>query len=314
MGWFYIMKKNKIYVLGSVNMDLVISTDVIPKQGETVSGKDFFINSGGKGANQAVQAAKLLEDVKMIGAIGKDIYGASLKETLTSYGVDTKKVKELDDTNSGVAVITRYESDNRIIISAGANAYVSLDDVMKHLDGDKGDILVVQFEIPFKTTEYGLKKAKERGMITICNPAPYDDEVKKMFPYIDYLVVNQTEAELMSGIYPNTGDDVKRIYEFVKKKGVKHLLVSLGSKGASLIKDDVYYYSPAFKINAVDTTGAGDAFIGAFSRCLVNKIYGEEKLRFCNATSAIVCMHAGAQQSMPVLSEVLDFLNKYKDK
>lgn len=131
MGWFYIMKKNKIYVLGSVNMDLVISTDVIPKQGETVSGKDFFINSGGKGANQAVQAAKLLENVKMIGAIGKDIYGASLKETLTSYGVDTKKVKELDDTNSGVAVITRYESDNRIIISAGANAYVSLDDVMK---------------------------------------------------------------------------------------------------------------------------------------------------------------------------------------
>lgn len=306
------MKKNKIYVLGSLNMDLVISTDVIPKQGETVSGKDFFINSGGKGANQAVQAAKLLENVIMIGAIGKDIYGASLKETLTSYGVDTKKVKELDNTSSGVAVITRYEADNRIIINAGANAYVSLDDVIKHLDGDEGDLLVVQFEIPFKTTEYALKKAKKRGMITICNPAPYNDEVKKMFPYIDYLVVNQTETELMTGIYPNNDVDVKRVYEIVKKKGVKHLLVSLGSKGASLIKDDIYYYSPAFKINAVDTTGAGDAFIGAFSRCLVNKIYGQEKLRFCNATSALVCMKAGAQQSMPTLAEVLNFLNKQK--
>lgn len=147
-------------------------------------------------------------------------------------------------------------------------------------------------------------------MITICNPAPYSDNVKDMLKYIDYLVVNQTEAELMTGIYPNNQEDCMKFYQAVKNPGVKYLLISLGSKGASLIKENKYLYSPAFKINAVDTNGAGDAFIGAFSRCLVNEIHGEEKLKFCNATSALVCQKSGAQQSMPELTEVLDFINK----
>lgn len=301
------MKKNNIYVLGSLNTDLVIYTDRMPEKGETIHGKNFITNAGGKGGNQAVAAGMLGENVTMIGAVGKDYYSKMLLDSLERGNINTKSVKIVHGVPSGTAVIIRTKDDNRIIIDSGANATVDIKDIENEMDASKNDIFITQFEIPLETVKKGLMIAKNKKMITILNPAPaikFEDEIYK---YVDYLVVNQSEANILAGIYPKNKEDAEKIFEVLKPKGIKNLVVTLGEIGSVLV-NEYTYFDKAHKIKPVDTTGAGDAFIGALAYGINNQLNDNDKLKICNATSALVCLKEGAQQSMPSLKEVQDFI------
>lgn len=307
------MTRSKVYVLGSINIDLVINTDRIPNKGETISGHHFMINSGGKGANQAIAAAKLGADVKMIGAIGSDPFNEIAKTALKEGEVDTTYVKT-SMTNTGVAVIIKCENDNRIILDGGSNLCITDEDIEHGLsEAGENDLFISQFEVNNDAVLYGLKLAKAKKMITILNPAPVKPIQDDLYPFIDYLVINQTEAELLTGIYPTTTDDVVKISEMLKAKGTKNIVVTMGEIGAAMITDAVYFEN-AHQIEVVDTVGAGDSFIGAIAYGLTEQMTEKELLKLGNATSAIVCMHDGVQGAMPSLQDVQIFLQEREGK
>lgn len=300
------MRKNEIYVLGSINIDLTIFTNRVPNQGETITGKDFMTAAGGKGANQAVAAAKIGNKVNMIGAVGNDYFQKQVIDSLLEANVNIDNVKVVNDASTGVAIITRSNGDNRIVLDPGANYKITTEDVDKGLKGIEKDIFISQFEIPMDVVKYGLIKAKEQKMITIVNPAPVRIIEDDLYQYIDYLVVNQSEAELLTGIYPHDLEDSIKVYEFFKLKGLKTLVVTLGESGSAILNGSKTF-KPAHKIKPIDTTGAGDAFIGAFAHSIINGFEHLETLEFSNSTSALVCLKKGAQQSMPNLEEINKF-------
>lgn len=303
------MKKSNIFVLGSINVDLVISAPVFPKQGETITGKDFLINSGGKGANQAVAASKLGGNVSLIGAVGNDQFNEiALKEVKLS-GINTNNIIEKNST-TGVAMIIKHDGDNRIILDSGSNTLITKEDLINGLEDAKdNDIFISQFEVNEDAVYEGLKIAKSLNMTTILNPAPAKIIKDEVYKDIDYLVINQSEALLLTNIYPNDYSDTAKVYEYFKSKGLKHLIVTLGSKGSVYLGEEVFNTN-AYKIIPVDTTGAGDSFIGAFAYGLSNKMNPKDNLELANATSALVCLKAGAQQSMPTLIEVEKFIEE----
>lgn len=301
------MKNNNIYVLGSINVDLVISAPIFPKQGETIHGKDFLINSGGKGANQAVAAKKLGANVHLIGAVGNDEFKDIALKVIRSSGVNTESVF-VKDAKTGVAMIIKHEGDNRIILDSGSNILISREDLVQGLKGAReGDVFISQFEVNMDVVYEGLKIAKSLKMVTILNPAPAALIKDEAYKDIDYLVINQSEAELLTNIYPKSFEDTKEVFNFFKKKGLKNLIVTLGSKGSVYLGHEVFK-TEAYKIITVDTTGAGDSFIGAFAYGLVNDLSPNETLKIANATSALVCLRPGAQRAMPSLNEVEKFI------
>jgi len=302
--------KRKIYVLGSLNNDLVIYVDKLPKPGETIFGKNFMTNVGGKGGNQAVAASMLEENVFMISAVGDDYYSENLVKQLNLKGVNTKYIKALKNQKSGTALIVSSLDDNQIIVDKGANDLVDYKDFFENEKINEQDILIVQYEIPIKIANEGLKIAKSKNMITILNPAPavkLDDEI---YQYVDYLILNQSESEIIFEIYPEKNQDFDKIIEIMKQKTIKNVLITLGSKGALLIENNNKFYQEAFKITPIDTTGAGDAFIGAFAYGISNNLSPQEKLKFANATSALACLKKGAMQAMPKLEEVKKFMKE----
>lgn len=305
------MKKNtKIYCLGSINVDLTITTDRIPNKGETLAGTNFIINSGGKGANQASAAAKLGADVKMIGVVGNDQFKDLTLNTLKKANVDVSNIVVDEHYTSGVAIIIKNDNDNRIILDGGVNMKISKEVIDKGLEtSELGDIFITQFEINQDATLYGLKQAKDKGMVTILNPAPAREIPLEMYQLVDYLVINQSEAELLTGIYPSTKEEAIRIGEIIKPKGPQNVIVTMGDKGAVLISGNIHFIK-SHKIKVVDTIGAGDAFIGSFAYGLTKGLKHEDILKLSNATSALVCLKEGAQEAMPSLEMVNAFLEK----
>lgn len=301
--------KNNIYVLGSINVDLVINAPIFPSQGETVVGKDFLINSGGKGANQAVAAKKLGANVNLIGAVGNDQFAQlALKEAIDNK-VDISNIVRKDST-TGVAMIIKHDGDNRIILDSGSNELITKKDLIEGLKKAKeNDIFISQFEVNESAVYEGLEIAKNIGMITILNPAPAKIINDDVYKNIDYLVINQSESLVLTNIYPNDYDDVLKVFEYFKTKGLKHLIVTLGSKGSVYLGSEIFKTN-AYEINPVDTTGAGDSFIGAFAYGLSKGINQRDSLELANATSALVCLKEGAQQSMPNFSEVEKFMRE----
>lgn len=297
-----------IYVLGSINMDLVISVDLIPLEGETKYGENFFRNPGGKGANQAVAISKSGQLVNFIGKVGNQ-FGDDLIETLKINNILTENISKDNSLSSGVAVIILEDLDNRIIIDPGSNYSIKLDEVEKGLkQAKKSDILLMQYEIPLNIIESALKIAKEKGMITFFNPAPAKEIPTLLFKNIDFLIMNQTETQKYSNIYPNNLKDCINASNVMKDLGVKNILITLGSKGSVLIGDRIIEQS-AYKVKPVDTTAAGDTFIGAFvAQFSINKSI-EYCMRYASAASAISVTRFGAQKSIPFKDEVLDLLN-----
>lgn len=303
---------NKVCVLGSINMDLVIKVNEMPKEGETILSKYFEKIAGGKGANQAVAAKRCGNIVSMIGKIGRDDNGQILKTLLDEEGIDTSLVFEDKNEPTGMAMITvNNRGNNSITVISGSNMTLNKSEIDKSKEVIKNsDILISQFETPEEITLEAFKIAKENNKITILNPAPakkIDDELLK---YTDIIIPNETEAELLTGVEVNDLETAKIASKELLDKGVKFVIITLGSKGAAVINKENGQVVPAFKVNAVDTTAAGDSFIGGLSSKLNIENLNFENLlkavKFGNKVSSITVQREGAQPSIARLVEVIE--------
>ncbi|MGI6713724.1 MAG: ribokinase [Bacilli bacterium] len=301
----------KVIVLGSVNMDLVIGTSVLPKKGETIKGDYFLTNPGGKGANQAVASAKFGAKTYLLGAVGDDVFGGELFQTLRNYQVDTEHVQQIKGP-SGIAVIIIENQDNRIIISGEANAKYQIETALASLReiGKPGDILVVQFELPFPVVAAAIKEGRKMGLYVIVNPAPAMAHFpRELCPLIDLLVPNQIEAHVFA-------EDEKRLCsideltEKILQSGVTSVIITLGEKGA-IYRDEKQQFSvPARLVEVVDTTGAGDTFIGTLAAALTEGKPMKAAMELATIAASIAISRHGAQQAIPLRHEVEEVLKK----
>jgi ribokinase len=297
--------KKKVLVIGSINMDLVTKTSRVPKLGETLMGESFFTIPGGKGANQAVAATRLGAEVTLIGCIGEDAFGNQLKEGLTKEGIITSYVKPVTHTTTGTASITLSNGDNSIIVVPGANFAVTPEYVQsfEQVIADS-DILLLQLEIPLESVVEAVKIAKKHQVKVILNPAPIQALPKELLEQIDYITPNEHEQELLLSSPELTEEELKAI----KAK----CIVTKGSKGVMLFQDGVEKEIASFKVDVVDTTGAGDSFNGALALSLSEGMSLEEACTFANAVGALSVTKLGAQGGMPTKAEVEEFLNVRK--
>jgi len=285
----------KIFITGSINTDLVISTPYIPKKGETLTGSNFFSANGGKGANQAVACSKLGGKVYMCGCVGNDSFGENAIKTLKECGVDVSNVKVINNNPTGTAVIIIENGDNRIILDKGANFYLSKNDIDKFLEtAEKGDYYLTQLENPIDVVGYGIKKAKEKGLIVFLNPAPANIEILPYLKYCDYIIPNETETEILGG-------------KENLKNSIKNLIITLGSAGYEIISENSDVIYPCIKVKAVDTTSAGDTFCGGLLARLSQGKTIEESAIFASKAASIACTKQGAQPSIPTKEEVENF-------
>ena len=294
---------------GSLNMDLSIACERIPQAGETVPGHDFLINPGGKGANQAVAASRLGAQVFLIGAVGNDVFGKQLVEMLPAAGVDKSEVRILDDISSGLAMITRTDSDNRIILNAGANHALGLDEVSESLSrvAHPADIFVTQLECGYRATLAALRKAHDQGLVTLFNPAPAMSLPDSIWDSVDMVCVNETECQTITGILPTDKATIKQGLSWFIKQGVPTAIITLGDKGAALMQGEIYLYQPALEVKVEDTTGAGDTFIGALAVMVAEHKDREFTLRWASCAAALTITKVGAQRSIPTRAEVDEF-------
>ena len=306
----------EIIVLGSLNMDLVVKAERAPEAGETLSGYFFQTIPGGKGANQAAAAAKLGGDVAMVGRVGQDDFGARLTSSLNDVGANTSAVK-IDPTQStGIAMITVDDAgENRILIVAGANGQVSTADVdalrpaLAHLKA-----LVLQMEIPFETIEYVLDVTAELNLLTFLNLAPAYLISDEMLKKIDYLILNESEASLLTNVSVIDQDSAKAACSALFTRGAHTVIVTLGSKGALLATSNEFSFLPSYQVAVVDTTAAGDAFVAGFVVSLLETQDLARSVQYANAVGALTVTKLGAQVSLPSKTDVETFLNKQAER
>jgi ribokinase len=297
-----------IIVVGSLNMDMVVRTTRHPKVGETILGNDFRTFPGGKGANQAVTAAKLGHPVKMVGRVGQDPFGDQLLMAVANSGVDTTYIYRDSKAATGVALITVDElGQNTIVVASGANGRLSPDDVQAAEDVFAGaSVLLLQLECPLNAIEYAIQLARKNRVQVILNPAPAQILDAELLESVDYLIPNQTELALLAG-----QESVQSAIGVLRTHGVKCIVVTLGERGALIVEQWNEVLIPTFNVPVVDTTAAGDAFAGAFAVALSEglSIYGAT--RWGNAAGALTVMKAGAQPSLPSREEFNAFLTAY---
>ena len=301
-------KKNKIVVIGSSNTDMVISAAHFPKPGETIMGHGFLSNHGGKGANQAVAAARLGGDVSFIGKVGNDSLGESAFEMLGREGIDLSCMTSTDEQPSGVALITLDSNgENTIIVNPGANGMLSEEDIEKSEPVIReAKIMLMQLETPVRTLVRAARMAKRYGVYVVLNPAPFpgDPLPEELLENTDLLIPNETEAMAIAGVDTFDADTAPLIMKKIQETGVKDVVITMGSKGVLTSIGGHMVAVPACKVKAVDTTAAGDTFCGALCVALCNGAGMEESLKFANAASSITVTRMGAQISMPYLQEV----------
>lgn len=308
----------KIAVVGSLNMDLVVKMERIPSPGETLLGGDFNTHPGGKGANQAVAAARLGAEVYMIGCAGNDAFGNELRTSLENDGINTSYVVEHPKAATGVALIqVDRQGKNSIAVAPGANLKLTGLDVQKALfDIGEIDILILQLEIPLQAVYSALLLASNKKIKTILNPAPAQFLPKNLLELVDFLIPNEYELGILLN---NPGLSKKTIhhnYSSIRQYGCKNTIVTLGEDGA-LIFDQMGNEShiPAFNVKAVDSTAAGDCFVGALAVGLCEGKSLEEAARFASAAASISVTREGAQPSLPYREEVEDFfINRSMEK
>ncbi|TBL71433.1 ribokinase [Paenibacillus thalictri] len=300
----------KIAVVGSINMDVVNRVVKHPLPGETIKGLGTEYNPGGKGANQAVAAAQGGGDVTMIGAVGTDAFGGELLATLKERGVGTSGVAAKEGT-SGLAFITvSEEGENNIILSEGANGRVLPEDIdlfAAELEG--ADVVLLQNEIPWETTLYTMQLAKEKGVRVFFNPAPAFKLPESAFSYIDVCILNETEAGEITGLPVESQEEAETAASKLIEGGMNCVILTLGVKGSVLVNQaGERIVTPSFKVTPVDTTAAGDTFIGAFAVASAEGKSLAEGLRFASAAAAITVTRSGAQMSIPGRQEIERFL------
>ena len=300
----------RVFVAGSINMDVVATAERHPQIGETVAGKEVLYFPGGKGANQAVAAAKLGATAALIGRLGKDAFGAELRAFLESAEVDVSLVTDTADAHTGTAIITLANADNTIVVIPGANGLVSAEDVAQ-APLARGDVAVSQFEIPLPAITAFFQKARTAGALTILNPAPARVCEPELLDLVDILVLNETELGLLANTRLSEDEDVARIADAAKSLdtgATKVICVTLGSRGVVALAGDGPVVVAGRKVKAVDTTGAGDCFVGALAAQLASEATLYDALVYANAAASICVQRMGAAPSMPEAGEVSEAL------
>jgi ribokinase len=294
-----------ILVVGSLNMDLVVRSPRHPQPGETLLGTEFHTFPGGKGANQAVAAARLGGQVKLIGRVGADAFGNALLETLSQDDVDTRHVEQLQDAPTGIALITVNDAgQNTIVVVPGANAKLSPPDLLSAAPSFEGaSVVVIQLEIPLLTVTYAADLARRHGARVVLNPAPAQPLSATCLEQVDVLIPNQSEAALLTGCAA-AGDAARRLMA----SGVRSVIVTMGEGGVLVVEDETATHLPAHRVSVVDTTAAGDAFVGAFAVALAEGRTVREAAAWGNAAGALAVTRAGAQPSLPARAELERFL------
>jgi ribokinase len=305
------MQKN-VCILGSINMDLVLRVNRMVKPGETILSKDFKKVSGGKGANQAVAAKRLGANVSFIGMIGMDDNGSEILKAFKEDKIDVSHIKVSKSNPTGMAIITvDDDGKNSIVVVPGANMKIDSDSIEEAKDVIKeSKILIAQFETTVEATIEAFKVAKENKVITILNPAPAREIPEELLKLTDIIAPNETEVFELTDIKVDDTDKIREAADKLIEKGVKFVIITLGERGAALVSKEKLIIVPAYKVKAIDTTAAGDSFIGA----LASKLQNEDEIgfeniqkaiKFANKVSSIVVQKQGAQPSLPYLEEVL---------
>lgn len=296
-----------IIVIGSLNADLVVKSPRFPQPGETISGEDLQIIPGGKGANQAVAAARQGVGVAMVGRVGSDSFGPFLLENLKSNQVNTSHVL-VDESATGTAIIVvDANGQNSIVLSPGANGKVTPADVdsASFLDAK---LLLLQLEIPTPTVLRAAQKAREHGLTVILNPAPAKSLPAELLANVDILIPNESELSLLTHLPVNDASSAEVAAKDLLKLGIKTVIVTLGSKGALLVTSTQVTHIDAYKVSVVDTTAAGDAFIGGFASAMLSGTSLEESVRYGCACGALATTKFGAQPSLPTKEEATGFI------
>ena len=300
----------RIAVVGSLNMDLVVRVPHMPIHGETVIGSDFRTIPGGKGANQAVAAARLGAEVTMIGRVGDDDFGRAQLRNLGELAIDTTHVTVDPEAATGIALITLDASgQNSIVLAPGANMRLTEEDINAAQGAIiQSDVLVLQLESPLEVVAYAIDIAHAEGVKVILNPAPAQPLPKETLARLDYLIPNESETALLTGIEVADVNSAKEAAERLREEGVGTVILTLGARGAFSVSAEESVHVPGYNVEVVDTTAAGDAFVGGLAMALAQGQNLAKAVRYANAAGALAVTRLGAQPSLPTHQEVEEFM------
>jgi ribokinase len=292
-------KRPKITVVGSANIDLTTFTNQFPKPGETIFGQRFDLGFGGKGANQAVAARLCGAEVFMVARVGSDLFGPATIENFRKQGIDATHVKQVEGLSSGVApIFVEPNGQNRILVVKGANDALKPADVDAAAETLKAaDCIVLQFEIPVETVYYTIGFARRYGIRCILNPAPAQPVDLTALQDLDYFVPNESEAETITGRPVKNVDDAKKCAQKLVASGIRRVIITLGANGSLLAGRDGSEHMPPFTVNTIDSSGAGDAFIGSFAVFLAEGLPEKEAVRRANLYAGLSTTGFGTQKS-----------------
>ncbi len=298
-----------ILVIGSLNADLVVRAPRFPAPGETIQGEDLVIFPGGKGANQAVAAARLGAKVAMVGRVGKDSFGTTLIDNLKNNKVDVRHILRDDSTPTGTAVIVLdSHGQNTIVVLPGANGKVNSTDIEPEAFMDS-PILLAQFEIPLETVIYSANLAREKKLRILLNPAPARTLPDELLMTVDYIVPNETELGLLTGKPVNNLGSIEEACRSLISRGAQNTIVTLGANGALIVNKNRAKHIPAYEVKVVDTTAAGDAFVGGLAVGLLNGKSLEDAVQYACACGALAVTKFGAQPSLPTTEDIEKLLH-----
>jgi ribokinase len=298
--------KRSIYVVGSSNTDMVIKASRLPAPGETVMGGDFLMNPGGKGANQAVTAARLGGEVTFVAKVGNDVFGKQAVRLFQRENINTLHVARDTNHPSGVALINvDANGENCIAVAPGANSHLKALEVEAALEimSDPA-IILLQLEIPLNTVKFTIRRSFEKGLKVVLNPAPAQPLPADIFSCIYLLTPNESEAELLTGVKVTDEESAKKAATILKERGLENVIITLGAKGAYLLTDTISKLIAAPPVTAVDTTAAGDCFNGALAVALAEDLPLDEAVSFACKAASICVTRMGAQASIPYRKEV----------
>jgi len=299
----------KIIVVGSSNTDMVVKTDRFPEPGETIIGGDFYMFPGGKGANQAVAAARAGGEVVFICCVGDDVFGQNALEGYRDEGIDVETAKIVKDAASGVALITvNADGENEIVVASGTNAKLSpiyVSEVMEEMDND--GMFLTQLETPIETIEYLARYSKLTDQPLIINPAPAQELSDTILNGLFLITPNETEAKILTGILVDDDSSMEEAAKALLDMGVQNVIITLGSRGAFFMNHQEKFLVPSHKVKAIDTTAAGDVFNGVLTVCLSQDMGWQESIAYANKAAALSVTKMGAQGSAPYKEEINKF-------